>query len=58
MKVSTSFLESYGFQRSRQDPCLFTLKRGGATLLLGVYVDDVVAVYSHQHIFDAFYKVF
>lgn len=58
MKVSTSFLESYGFQRSTQDPCLFALKRGGATLLLGVYVDDVVAVYSHPHIFDTFFKAF
>ena len=48
------FLLSRGFTRSSADPCVYRLSRGNEEILVGVYVDDIVAAYRGDKLFKEF----
>ena len=54
MKTNSDYLTSQlGFKRSPHDPCLFTKGIERGVVILGVYVDDILCLYSSQEMFDA-----
>jgi hypothetical protein len=51
--INGAFL-SFGFSRSTADPCLYILRRAGATLVCALYVDNVIAATSHTRLWKEF----
>ena len=43
-KTFTAFLKEYGFEPTRQDPCLLVARRGGKQIYLLLYVDDGLVI--------------
>lgn len=43
-KEINKFLLELGFKRSKLDPCLYSCRRNGNLVVLGLYVDDVIIV--------------
>ena len=52
----STFLTSYGFQRSHIDTCLYCLKRGGSFIWLAIYVDDIVCMDNDSALRDKVVK--
>ena len=48
----TDFLVSLGFNQCRFDPCLFILVDGDNSILLVLYMDDVLAISNDQQLVD------
>ena len=54
-EVLNATLLRFGFRRGRIDTCVYRYDAsGGRTLILLVYVDDLVCLYSHSDVRDAF----
>ena len=49
-----AFLLSLGFKRSAADPCVYRLARENEEIVVGVYVDDIVAAYRGDKLFEEF----
>ena len=47
-----------GFTCSVLDPCMFVLREGSDTLIIGCYVDDCICAHSSRKLFDKFLKKF
>lgn len=58
MNRISAYLTGQGFSRSPHDPCLYTKHRKQGVLILGVYVDDVLAAYSSDALFNEFWVAF
>lgn len=43
---------------SKHDPCLFHLERNGETLIIGIYVDDIVVAHGGGKLFEHFKSKF
>lgn len=53
-----AFLVDLGFVNSKAEPCIYTLKRSGSLLVVGVYVDDIIVAHKDDEVFDFFKKAF
>ena len=47
-------LKSWEFRQLKTDPCIFVLDRQGRKLILGIYVDDILACYNDKKDLDFF----
>ena len=53
------WLLEYGFTSSVHDPCIYILRRNGAVLLIGVFVDDLVCAHNNASgVFKSFLACF
>ena len=54
-----SFLvDELHFKRSTTDPCLFRYQKGKDSILLGIYVDDIIVAYRGNDTFSWFHQEF
>ena len=53
-----AFLLSMGFQNSLVDPCLYVLRTKQHTIIVGVYVDDLLVATSSDKAFNWFWERF
>ena len=52
------YLVSIGFTRLATDPCVFQRKQNGVTMIVGVYVDDLIILHNSRKVFDEFLAKF
>ena len=57
-ELSSAKMRAFGLIQSTVDPCLFYKTRGKEWLRIGVFVDDILAVFNSQPIFDSFFKFY
>lgn len=57
-ELSSSKMRAFGLVQSAVDPCLFYMIKGSEWLRIGVFVDDILAVYNSQPLFDKFFKFY
>lgn len=48
------WLEAEGFKQCRSDPCLFVRRNEGGVMIIGIYVDDILAAHSNDKAFKLF----
>ena len=54
----SKYLISVGFKRMKTDPCVFEFRSGDITILIGVYVDDLVVLHNSKKYFWSFLNKF
>ena len=57
-ELNSSKMRAFGLKQSTIDPCLFYLERGDQWLRIGVFVDDILAVFNSEKLFDEFFKFY
>ena len=54
----SKYLISVGFKRMKTDPCVFEFRSGDVTILIGVYVDDLLVLHNNKKYFWSFLNKF
>jgi hypothetical protein len=57
-QLNSSKMRDFGLRQSVVDPCLFYMEEGDAWLRIGVFVDDILAVFNSDALFDKFFKFY
>jgi hypothetical protein len=57
-ELNSAKMRGFGLYQSVVDPCLFYMTKGDAYLRIGVFVDDILAVYNSQALFEQFYEFY
>ena len=51
-------MRGFGLTQSTIDPCLFYIEKGNEWLRIGVFVDDILAVFNSESLFEAFFTFY
>ena len=51
-KLLRKWLKSYGFKQCPTEPCIFSRRSAGHTIIIGVYVDDLLVLYDDKTQFE------
>ena len=57
-ELTSAKMRDFGLKQSTVDPCLFFIQQGDHWLRIGVFVDDILAVYNNQALFDDFFEFY
>ena len=57
-ELNSDKMRGSGLRQSTIDPCLFYMEKGNNWLRIGVFVDDILAVFNSQELFDEFFTFY
>ena len=57
-ELNSSKMRDFGLHQSTVEPCLFYMETDDKWLRIGVFVDDILAVYNSQSLFDEFFAFY